>query len=502
MKRKPTQKNKAAAPLTAANPVKAPLTEEKKVPVFWRKLLLALVGIFGLVWISDSIGLFESDDPNFHAKKNWDEFYEFTKTNEVDILLVGNSHLYTGINPQNLSCALGATSFILAAPGTYVADAYYCLEEALTRTTPKVVVVETYGINNFDPHTFTKSSLSDQVKSFDSRQNKWLKLKSTPALFSWDNYLYAWSPTIRNHDFIWSKPKVLGKNIRRGAAAVRAKEPGELPRFGRFVRFQEGIQERTLVKYALRGSPIAGRNFTYSESAKKYLEKMKILSQKHGFRLVFLTLPMYEKHIADYPAMKYKLGQIINPVSSDWLDLQQDYPMYDFSANCFEDTYKPNQHLTYLGSLKATYALAAWLNKLPVTLPNRARDPQWLGYFYRNMGYLENQPFKKSKPGDILLARNAAISGIRVKEAFVYLEQGSQELIVKFDKASISEEQSRQKILASFRGTSKGQPFILDIPLTQSAYWKPIHHYLFNTTLPAEAKVQQLLGISFVNPDM
>lgn len=500
---KGNSKRKNTAPQPLSTPAEAPSIQvipEKTVAHIYRKIFAFLAAMLGFILLSDTIGLFESDDPNFHAKTNWEEFYQFTKNNEVDILLVGNSHLYTGINPQNLSCALGATSFIVAAPGTYVADSYYCLEEALTRTSPKVVVVETYGMDDFDPHTFTKSSLSDQIKSFDSRQNRWLKLKSTPALFSWDNYLYAWSTTIRNHDFLWSNPGLIGKNIAGLFASKQGSQPFT-PRFGRFVRFQDGLDEGTLANYAIHGAPVKGQDYQYSKTAVAYVKKMKALSDKHGFKLVFLTLPMYEQHIEDYPTMRARMGQLINLISNDWLDLQQYYGAYGFNSACFENTYDANQHLTYLGSLKATYALAAYLDKLSLQLPNRTTDPQWNAYLKDETGYLENLPFMPTKTGDMLLARDTTISGVPVKEAFIHSNDGSREVLFKFDKTTLSADQARLRLVASLGMTNQGKPSVLDLPMYQSDYWKPLDHYLFYSKIPAEANVEELLSITFVRPE-
>ena len=124
----------------------------------------------------------------------------------MDILLMGNSHLYSGINPKNLSNTLGCNAFILASPGTNIADSYYGLKEALKRTDAKLVVIETYCINNFNPYKLKEGSLSDQFKSFYSRRDFRTKLTSMPLLFNSDNYLFAWSNTLRNHDFFLKIP--------------------------------------------------------------------------------------------------------------------------------------------------------------------------------------------------------------------------------------------------------------------------------------------------------
>ena len=176
------------------------------------KLLLLMAVVGGIIFLIDRTGLFNADLNNNHEQSAWNAFYDFTKNNDVDVLLIGNSHLYTGINPNHLSCLLGANCFILASSGAPVIDTYYGLKEALTRCNPKLVVLETYGIDDKHVRKLSAGNLSNQFKSFSSRHNIFHKLVSAPVLFSSDNYLSAWSTSVRNHDFIFRDPAQIRKN--------------------------------------------------------------------------------------------------------------------------------------------------------------------------------------------------------------------------------------------------------------------------------------------------
>lgn len=172
----------------------------------WYILAIKFLFIFSIAVIAvvytDRKGYFNPSQKNNHTQKKWDAFYDFTEKDTVDIVLVGNSHLYAGVNPKNLSSALGCNCFVLASPGTTIVDSYFCLKEALTRTKPKIAIIETYAINNNQNRLLKEGALSDQMKSFNARKNVAQKILSTPTLFSVENYLPAWSTTIRNHDFI------------------------------------------------------------------------------------------------------------------------------------------------------------------------------------------------------------------------------------------------------------------------------------------------------------
>ena len=189
------------------------LTEKNPILRFSIKCLIFVGIISAIIIYFDINGYFNPDETDNHTKRKWDSFYDFTLENNIDILLLGNSHLYTGINPKTLSASLGVNSFILAAPGTKIIDSYFCLKEALKKTKPKLVIIETYGINSFSPYDFKEGNLSDQLKSFSARKDFLSKMYSMPYIFSINNYLYAWSNTLRNHRYLFSNHKKLLKKL-------------------------------------------------------------------------------------------------------------------------------------------------------------------------------------------------------------------------------------------------------------------------------------------------
>ena len=57
------------------------------------KALLFLAIIGAAIFAFDKSGIFAPDQANFHEKRRWDSFYEFTKSNNVDVLLIGKRGL-------------------------------------------------------------------------------------------------------------------------------------------------------------------------------------------------------------------------------------------------------------------------------------------------------------------------------------------------------------------------------------------------------------------------
>lgn len=395
-------------------------------------VLLLLVAL--ALFIVDEKGIFEADNTNNHTKKKWDAFYDFTKHNEVDVVLIGNSHLYTGINPKNLSSKLGVNAFILASPGTSTADYYYSLEEALQKCTPKVVVIETYGINGAQPHDFTASALADQIKSFSAREDKLLKIKSTPDLFSLKNYAYAWSTPIRNHDFLYKNPEQIEKNTEEKS---KRSSTDELY-LGRYVRFQTGISDSILHLYDSLGAPVNGNDVVVNDLDKKFMSKIQNTCAEKGIKLVVLTLPMYTKHVKNYPQWKKTVGSAFDS-SLMWLDMQDSIDYIGFDTRCFENTYSQNQHMSYAGSLLATYKLADYLLTIEdLELPNRKTDYDWRKLFYGAEGFFENNRPAENDTTNIIVFEtvndNASIEILQIKE------KESDKIIVKIStQDSVSE---------------------------------------------------------------
>lgn len=327
---------------------------------FLLRVFLFSVMIIGVVAWTDYRGYFNPDYTNDHTRRKWNAYYELTRKAPVDVVMIGNSHLYTGVNPEHLSNALGATCFILASPGTTMTDAYFSLKEAVKVKKPKMVILETFTLYDYESHELKAGALSDQFKSFAARKDVGQKLSSMPVLFQSDNYLPAWSNTIRNHSFIFTDTTQLKQNILLG----RQKPPREQGLYlGRYIRFTSGLEENTLKRYDEPGFVA----YNYAEKlpgdeAKKYLKKAIALCKKEKIELVLLTLPMYHRHVQGYETYKNEILKTIGDKQS-WLDLQLPYDTTAFTPESFENTIAPNQHMTYQGSLVAAYKLAHYLQK-------------------------------------------------------------------------------------------------------------------------------------------
>ena len=426
-KKKPGYKKKRVKVSSKKRPTSVKSKSLPKNPLLaicLRFAILLIIITLGLIY-TESKGYFNPDQTNNHTKRKWDSFYDFTKTNDVDVLLLGNSHLYTGINPKNLSVALGVNSFLIASPGTNISDCYYGLKEVLKRTKPKLVVLETYAINEAEPYKLSGSALSDQFKSFSARKNLGVKLASTPFLFKPDNFPLAWFNTLRNHNYIFTNKKQIDRNIEIGEIPQNSQKQGLY--LGRYVRFTTGLEADVLNRYNSEGSPVDGSLYEFSNSASHYARKIVELCNEQDIDLMFMTLPMHHQHIKDYNIWKANLAVLLDEFPNKWMDMQQPYDFRAFGEICFENTYNANQHMTYQGSLIATYKLVDFItNEVKPNLPNRKTEQTWHQTFYGQEGYFENNTPVPSDSNNKLIAKNIRIQNSNISEVLAINQSQNQ----------------------------------------------------------------------------
>lgn len=104
-------------------------------------LILALI-LVSLSSLLQPKGNYRSDwiqNPNARG------FYS-EPSNSLDILVVGNSDVYSGYSPLELWNAYGYTSYACAEGAQTLAESVNILREALTNQHPKLVILETDGI--------------------------------------------------------------------------------------------------------------------------------------------------------------------------------------------------------------------------------------------------------------------------------------------------------------------------------------------------------------------
>jgi hypothetical protein len=461
-----------------------------KKPFSWLKFgvkiaLLAVV-IIVVVKITDSKNYFRGDKSNEHIERHWRSFYKFTRTKNIDVLLCGTSHVFCGLDPFVLSCALGCNCFVLATNSVPIPDTYFVLEETLEKTKPKLVVIETFGINGVD---IINPDFGNQVRHFDACNDFGYKLEMTPALFVGDEYVKAWSSTIRNHSFLLTNREQIDFNRKN----PNLKNESRGLDLGRFARFNEGIQPETLAKYDSLGSPVDGSKFEISQRNKKYLAKIVNLCKEKKIPVLFLTIPMYYKHISDYEHWHKELGQeFAKYPQAKWIDWQMPYDTTAFTPECFENTYETNQHLSNYGMMVTAYKFASILKEgNPYNLPDRSNEKKWLNDFSNQPHFIYNQAMPAGMNNCYQVTKEQQIGDFKIKEMLVQQNRDYNQILLKIEK----KDNLASNLNATLLGEYQNKKMLFPIQMQKIQGVNPIGFDVYTTSIGKDIKVEQIMNI-------
>lgn len=456
------------------------------------RLFIVFFAALATVIYTDKKLYFITDQRDPHHEQRWESVYEITPHHPIDIVVLGNSHVNTGIEPSTLSCILGCTAFDMAPSGITIADSYYCLKELLTRTTPRLVVIETYLMRGTEGPVLEGAALADEFRSFYPRRNMRIKLESLPILFGVESYLPAWSFTLRNHELLLRNREEIEKN--RDLYEKRHSKKDKDLYLGRFARFTKGINDSIMHLYETKGPAVDGKDEKISGRDIKYAQKIVDLCNEKGIQVMFLTLPMYEYHIGDYDSWRQEQAKAINPTEKPWFNLQMPY-LSDFDSDCFEPTYSKNQHMTIYGSIKATYKLAHYIaDNMKVDLPDRRNESEWMDMFYGKDGFYENLSPKGNDTVYSVIAQDTILQG----EHIIDLSQNRKNgwIYLKIDRNSTLPD----NVYMIAEVLVDGEPTIGRIETAVSKLYDPVHHKLYSTLLPENVKVRKLYDFEIIRP--
>ncbi|GHS85731.1 hypothetical protein FACS1894201_05800 [Bacteroidia bacterium] len=450
----------------------------------WRVFAFKTLFMFAIVVVTvaftDYKGYFTSDQSNNHTRRKWNGFYKFTKNKQIDVLVVGNSHVFTGIDPFVLSVATSSNCFLLGNAGAGIADAYFTLGEALQKLKPKVVVVETFSIGN----SSKGDGIMSGIQSFEAHNNTLYKLRMMPELFYSDDWIRAWSTTIRNHSFLLTNKAQIEYNVKNPTPPTSNRLE-----LGRFARWDNGLDDSTLHKYKTLGAAIDGTQYVQSEHSKKYVRKIVELCESKGVPVLFFTVPMYSEHIAHYDVWKATLQNELQQYShTQWYDLQASYDSERYTKDAFENTHEANQHLTNSGMIITAYKLADYLCR-NYSLPNRSEEPLWLADFKDQPHFVFNQDLLNGTAGYTSIVKNKQVGKFLVKELLVQESNDYNRVIIKVADT----EELTALITPVFQIQFQNQIISTPIQMYSPNDVFPPHHKVYITNLRRDMKI---LGVN------
>jgi len=467
-------------------------------------VLLSLI-ITGIVfWINSSNVWYSLDLNEKYTYARWNSLYNITEQHDIDLLMMGNSRIYNGINPELLASKTSTTPFILGAPGASIKDQYFSLKEILKRTKVRMLIVETSCISKTK---HSAESVSRQLKSFDAKKDIASKLGSTPFLFALNHWPYAWFKSIRNHNYLFDDQQDFEKNKESHQDFLENIHPGEDGKYmgvyqlylGRFNK-ANGLTKKTLERYKSEGAPADGRQMTIGPDSKYYLKKLDELCKREDIELVFITIPVYYQHIKRYEVRQAAIADLIEPLGRKWCDLQAPFDKIAFSPDCFENIYEPNQHTTKQGSLVATQKFAQFLQQhFADILPNRSQEPLWNELFYGQEYYFYKHPVKPNDPKNRTLGPVLSEDGVRIEKLCLQEQTSPPTIFAMVKRTAETEQKLKTKALRLTLGL-RNQHGKVTAGYSHLEYCGPCsseRHLVFTKTLK-KLDIVDLYGMQFV----
>lgn len=265
------------------------------------------------------------------------EYYQEEK--DFDVIFVGDCEVYENFSPIVLWQDYGINSYIRGSAEQYIWQSYYILEDTLRYETPKAVVF------NIQSLQFEKSQ-NEAYNRMTLEGMKWSSSKVDAIYASMkpeEQFLEYVFPILRYHSR-WSE--LTAADIRYMFDTKKVSH--------------NGYYMRVDVKPAVNvpGGRILG-DYSFSENAWKYLDKMRELCEEKGIRLILIKAPSlypywypeWEEQVEEY-ARKYDLTYL------NFLELTEEVGI-DYNT----DTYDAGLHMNLSGAEKLSVYLGRFLRE-------------------------------------------------------------------------------------------------------------------------------------------
>lgn len=293
-----------------------------------------------------------------HRRKLYQGFYKSTEA-PFDVVLLGSSHMHSGINPNVLWDKYGITSFNYGTGGQPINVTYYLLKEVLKKHTNPIVVVDLYYLGYTE--TYGKSGYIRYVlDSMKTSINKVQAVINTTPKSYWITYVF---PFLRFHtrwkelnqeDFYYDYER---NYYTKGFAATQ-------DMYGSDNKSNLNISEKA----------------DLPPESEEYLMKIIELSKQEGFKLVFINVP-YDSSVTDAMPSWYKdSAKMFNTVSE--IAGGNNIPFIDYNKKIdelgfdFKSDMSNPDHMNIWGAEKVTALLGKYLTE-NYTLTDHRSDKKY-----------------------------------------------------------------------------------------------------------------------------
>lgn len=346
------------------------------------------------------------------AREKYIPFYE-SETN-FDVIFLGTSHMWNHVLPMELWDEYGIASYNWGYSNCTPAENYYLIQDILKYTSPKVVVIDLYGLTEYEGYNngkYRTDEIEQQHVQFDSLPIYSLnKYKASQDVF--DDYAH-------NEDFIWNFIMYHNRWNELGKKDFEYDITTE-----KGARFLVSLGETVF-------SPIPeDKKIEIDSACYPYYLKIIEYCQEQGIQVLCVCIPH---------AASENLQKVANTIG----DIVEEYPNCSYInmlrkniLNFSTDVCKDKEHLNYSGAAKVTTWLGQYLTD-HYELDDYSQNDAWIKDYENYYEYKVN----KLKSGTSLASYLVQLQDDDfVVDAEVYDTnlQRSDRLKLLFDNAGIS----------------------------------------------------------------
>lgn len=280
------------------------------------------------------------------------EYYLSDKNH--DIIFIGDCEVYANFSPISLWEEFGVTSFIRGSPQQLVWQSYYLLQDTLRFETPQIVIFNVLAMQYNEPQHEPYNRLT-----LDGMQMSRVKLNAISASRTdEEDFLSYIFPLLRFKDR-W-------RELTREDVRYMFRTPPRVSMNGFMIR-SDVMPAGFIPEFVI--SP--GFNFTFGDKAYYYLERMVLLTQEHGIKLVLVKAPtLFPYWPAQWEEQIVAFAQEHDLLYINFLNYIDEIGL-DFAT----DTFNGGLHLNVFGAEKVASFLGTRLQQ-HVDLPDRRNDPE------------------------------------------------------------------------------------------------------------------------------
>ncbi len=313
---------------------------------------------------------------NYDGNQSMDGFYRLER-DTVDVMFYGSSHVYAGVNVVDLWDDYGIAGYNLAGTMQTLWNTYYNMEETLKYQSPKVMVVDLYGLLIEDEY-YGSSNVIKNVSSMRFSLNKIKNVWSSVPHEEFLTYLASYPLT---HDS--------NTELKRGNYDEKVNNLGG--------EWYKGYRPTYAVtEYgALPQIDANPEKAVPTEKNREYLDKMVAFAKEHQIQLMFMVVPYAGLQKQDQSLYRWAeeyAGENGVPFLNGNLYLKEMgfHPATDYAEA---------SHLNYSGSCKYTAYLGEWLTQNYELTDRRGGQAwdSWQKYSDCYAAYRANLELKGSK---------------------------------------------------------------------------------------------------------